>query len=236
MKNFILDDALIETRFMMRHNDGEWGGYTYEWNDAGTDANLVIGGKEKDINGQMWIYPSAAECAACHTKAAGGALAPETGQLNGVLSYPQTGIMANQLESMEKVGMFTEIFPSSPEDLVRLVNPYDTTEGLENRAKSWLHTNCSSCHQPGVVTQINMDFRYATPLGDMNVCNVQPQNEAWGLTNPMRLAPGNASQSLIFNRPGRLDEGQMPPIGTNLLDTEGLLLMQEWINSLVECP
>ncbi len=236
MKNFILDDSLIETRFMMRHNDGGWGGYTYEWNDAGTDANLVLGGKEKDINGQMWIYPSAAECAACHTKAAGGALAPETVQLNGIFTYPQTGIVANQLESMEKVGMFTEIFPSSPEGLGRLVNPYDNTEDLENRAKSWLHTNCSSCHQPGVVTQINIDFRYSTPLGDMNICNVPPENEAWGLTNPMRLTPGDASQSLIFNRPGRLDEGQMPPIGTNLIDTEGLLLIQDWINNLVGCP
>jgi len=236
MKNFILNDSLIETRFMMRHNDGGWGGYTYEWDDDGTDATLVVGGKEKEIDGQMWIYPSAAECSACHTDAATGALAPETVQLNGLFTYPQTGVTANQLESLEKIDMFTELLPSSAEGLLRLVNPYDVTENLQDRAKSWLHTNCSSCHQPGVVTQINIDFRFKTPLSEMMLCNVPPQNQAWGITNPMRLAPGDASRSLIHNRPSRLDEGQMPPIGTNLVDVEGVNLIEQWINGLESCP
>jgi len=50
------------------------------------------------------------------------------------------------------------------------------------------------------------------------------------------FTPGNANRSLVFNRPGRLDEGQMPPIGTNMLDTQGLALMEDWINSLNGCP
>ncbi len=236
MKNFILDDSLIETRFMMLHNDGNWGGYTYEWNDSGTDANLVIGGKEKQIGNQTWIYPSAAECSSCHTAAATGALAPETLQLNGSFTYPQTGITANQVETLEKIGLFSEMLPASPAELGRLVNPYDKDQNLQKRAKSWLHSNCSSCHQPGVVTQIDIDFRYTTPLEDMKLCNVPPQNEAWGITNPMRLSPGNANKSLVFNRSGRLDEGQMPPIGTNTLDTQGLALLEDWINSLNGCP
>ena len=31
----------METRLFMRHPDGDLGGYTYEWNDAQTDATLV---------------------------------------------------------------------------------------------------------------------------------------------------------------------------------------------------
>ena len=36
---------LIETRLFMRHPDGDWAGYTYEWNAQRTDATLVQGGK-----------------------------------------------------------------------------------------------------------------------------------------------------------------------------------------------
>ena len=36
---------LVETRLFMRHPDGDWAGYTYEWNAQRTDATLVQGGK-----------------------------------------------------------------------------------------------------------------------------------------------------------------------------------------------
>ena len=36
VKNFALGARLVETRLFMRHNDGNWAGYTYEWNDTGT--------------------------------------------------------------------------------------------------------------------------------------------------------------------------------------------------------
>jgi hypothetical protein len=36
VKNFRLNDALIETRLFARHTNGEWGGYTYEWDDTET--------------------------------------------------------------------------------------------------------------------------------------------------------------------------------------------------------
>ncbi len=45
MKHFRLNGNLIETRLFMRHPDGDWAGYTYEWNAQHTDATLVQGGK-----------------------------------------------------------------------------------------------------------------------------------------------------------------------------------------------
>ena len=83
MKNFSVGTRLIETRLLMRHPDGNWGGFTYEWNAQQTDANLVQGGAVRDIGGgQQWIFPSEAQCLQCHTSAAGRALGPETAQLN----------------------------------------------------------------------------------------------------------------------------------------------------------
>ena len=46
----------------MRHPDGVWAGYTYEWNDAETAATRVVGGKTRQVGGQTWIYPSEGEC------------------------------------------------------------------------------------------------------------------------------------------------------------------------------
>src|SRR6185369_6690142 len=59
MKNFRLGTTLIETRLFMRHNDGVWAGYTYEWDEDGRDATLLLGGKKKQITSQRsWLYPS----------------------------------------------------------------------------------------------------------------------------------------------------------------------------------
>ena len=59
MKNFRVGTRLIETRLLMRHPDGSWGGFTYEWNAQQSDATLVEGGALRDIgNGQNWIFPS----------------------------------------------------------------------------------------------------------------------------------------------------------------------------------
>ena len=57
MKHFRLNGDLVETRLFMRHPDGDWAGYTYEWNAQRTNATLVQGGKTVTIGGQSWIYP-----------------------------------------------------------------------------------------------------------------------------------------------------------------------------------
>jgi hypothetical protein len=48
MKNFRLANRLIETRLFMRHPDGIWAGYSYEWDAQGTDATLVPDGKQRN--------------------------------------------------------------------------------------------------------------------------------------------------------------------------------------------
>ncbi len=64
----------------MRHPDGVWAGYTYEWNSQQTEATRVQGGKFVSIADQNWIFPSEGQCMQCHTSAAGFSLGPETAQ------------------------------------------------------------------------------------------------------------------------------------------------------------
>jgi hypothetical protein len=52
-----------------------------------------------------------------------------------------------------------------------------------------------------------------------------------GQTAGIIVAPGNAEQSLLASRMrSRSPLTQMPPLGTNIVDTEGLALIERWIN------
>ncbi len=107
LKEFSFDGVPHETRLFVHHGDGIWAGYSYEWNQAGTDADLLYGGKVKLLpNGVNWTYPSAAECKRCHTPVANDALGPEIAQLNWDTPYPGTGRVANQLQTLNHIGVF----------------------------------------------------------------------------------------------------------------------------------
>jgi len=83
VKNFSIEDQLLETRLFMRHDDGGWAGYTYEWNDQETEATLVPAeGSDRQVGSQIWHYPSRIECVQCHTGSIGFVAGPETAQLN----------------------------------------------------------------------------------------------------------------------------------------------------------
>lgn len=235
VKNFRLDGDLIETRHMMRHPDGVWAGYTYEWNAQQSDATRVQGGKTVNINGQNWRFPSENQCLQCHTVAAGFSLGPETAQLNGDLLYPSTMRTANQLETLDHIMMFASPLPGTVDNLPALADPLDPNADLTDRARAYLHTNCAQCHRPGGQTQSSMDFRFSTPMSATNACDVMPQEGEFGIANARLIAPGAPERSIIIERATRRDIYQMPPTGSNLVDTEGMTLLTDWIASLVNC-
>jgi uncharacterized repeat protein (TIGR03806 family) len=235
MKTFRLGGKLVETRLLMRHPDGVWAGYTYEWNDAQTAATRVIGGKTRFVNGQNWIYPSEGDCLRCHTAAAGFALGPEIAQLNRSFTYPTTGRNANQLATLEHIDMFSAPLPAPPESLPALANPADASASLDNRARAWLETNCAQCHRPGGPTPSGIDLRALTPLASTGTCDVPPQAGDLGIPNARLLAPGDAGRSILVARSNRRDGNGMPPVGSNQVDSGGVALLSEWINSLGGC-
>src|SRR5262249_22186952 len=97
----------IETRLLTLQL-GQWYGYSYLWNDAQTDAELVSapgldrvyevrdsaapGGKRR----QTWHYPSRTECMVCHSRAANFVLGPSLLQMN----------KDDQLHRLEERGVF----------------------------------------------------------------------------------------------------------------------------------
>ena len=90
VKTFSLGGKRIETRLLARHTDGGWAGYTYEWDDAETDATLLPSSKSKTVGAQSWYYPSRSDCFSCHSGVAKRTLGMELGQLNRTDVYPTT--------------------------------------------------------------------------------------------------------------------------------------------------
>jgi uncharacterized repeat protein (TIGR03806 family) len=234
MKNFTLGGQLVETRLFMRHNDGNWAGYTYEWNAGGTDATRVIGGKTVTVNGATWEFPSEAQCLICHTQVAGRTLGPEIGSFNGDILYPITGRTANQLTTHNSISTLTPALVQPPSALPVIPYPFGVAP-LAERARAYLHANCSYCHQPGGPTTVNLDFRYTTSLLGTNACNVPPTAGNLGIANAQRIATGDASRSVVVARVNRTDANAMPPLMRHTIDTAGVQLLTAWINGLASC-
>ena len=235
VKNFRLGGDLIETRHLMRHPDGTWAGYTYEWNATQTEATRVRGGKVVNINGQDWIYPSEGQCMECHTGAANFALGPEIAQFNKDFTYATTGRTANQLETIDHVMMFSSPLPGPASTLDQLADPDDTGAPLEERVRAYLHTNCAQCHRPNGPTPSTMDLRYTTALADTNACDAVPLNGRLGNPNARLIDPGNSANSLLVERMQRRDIHGMPPIGSNVIDTANVARVAAWVDGLTGC-
>jgi len=235
VKNFRLNGSLIETRLFMRHPDGDWAGYTYEWNTQQTNATLVTGGKTSTVGGQSWRFPSGNECLSCHTQAAGYVLGAEAAQLNHDFVYASTGRTANELRTLDHITMFTTPL-GDPANQPVMPDPADTTAPLGQRARAYLHTNCSQCHRPGGGTPSSMDLRYATLLSSTAACDAPPQAGDLGIGAAARIiAPGSPANSVLVARANRRDASGMPPLASSIVDSAGVALLQQWITSLTAC-
>jgi uncharacterized repeat protein (TIGR03806 family) len=235
VKNFKLNNQLIETRLLMRHPDGVWAGYTYEWNAGQTDATRVLGGKSKTIGSQTWVYPSESDCLQCHTQVAGRTLGLETAQLNGNLTYPATGRTANQITTLNTIGLLSPNISGTPASLPAYFDPHGTAGTIEQRARAFLHANCSQCHQPNGPTPVALDLRYTVPLASTGTCNATPTSGDLGITNAKVIAPGAPDSSVLLSRINRRDTYAMPPLGSKLVDTASVAVVRQWIQSLTGC-
>jgi uncharacterized repeat protein (TIGR03806 family) len=236
MKSFSVNGKLVETRLFMRHDDGGWAGYTYEWNDAQTDATLLRSSKTKAAGGQNWYYPSRSECVTCHSEAAGRSLGLELGQQNGDFVYTSTNRISNQLKTLEHIGMFSAPLGQPVDQIIAYPDPIGTAGTAEARARSYLHSNCSNCHRPKGPGGGDMDLRFATALKDTKTCDVDPQRGDMGVDGAKILAPGAPPKSVLSLRPHSPAANRMPPLATSVVDDKGVKVLDDWITSVTACP
>ncbi len=131
---------------------------------------------------------------------------------------------------LERLGLFK--LNKRPEELERLVNPYDPAESLESRAKSYLHANCAICHinAGGGNSQIQLEF--ATALENMKLIDAIPLHDKFGLPEARLIAPGHPERSVLLHRVSKRGRGQMPQLATSLVDRPAVEMLTEWISQL----
>jgi uncharacterized repeat protein (TIGR03806 family) len=232
VKHFFLGNKPVETRLMV-HAKGQWTGYSYEWDDAGTDGTLLETSKTKTVGNQEWFFPSRSDCFRCHSSANGVLLGVQTPELNSEFDYSIAGgRRANQLETLAHLNVFTKPIPD-PSTLPRLVNHDDQSASLDARARSYLHINCSICHRPGGGAAANIDLRFDTPLDRTGIVNTAPQAGDLGVAGAKIVTPGHPETSVLYLRMSRRGQGQMPPIASSKVDHDGSKVIEDWISTVV---
>jgi uncharacterized repeat protein (TIGR03806 family) len=231
----------IETRLLVRQQ-GEWTGYSYRWNPAQTDAELVgangtaetfevpdstaPGGRRE----QDWRFPARTECLVCHSRATGFVAGFTPLQLDR--SHTYGAIADNQLRTLEHIGLFEGTLPKRGKDQPRLVNPYETRGSLEARVKSYLHVNCATCHVSEGGGNTTMELGLDTPIDKMKLIDEVPSHELFDIANPKRVAPGSPERSVLYQRISRRGSSQMPPLGSTEVDKKAVKLFADWIHGL----
>lgn len=229
----------LETRFIVKEQDGGVYGVSYKWNEAGTEATLVgDGGDSFDIAvtdpslpvgqqqlTQHWQIPSRAQCITCHNSNAGQVLGFDSRQLNRE-DIPFHGASGNYLQLLANAGYLSGL-PADPASLPRHRRPDDEGASLEQRVRSYLAVNCAYCHADAQ----GLDLRASTPLDATHLLHMADGGQIT-VTDPLlrRIRPGAPDHSSVLQRiAGTAGFNRMPPLASNAVDQDGVELLRAWI-------
>ncbi len=219
--------------------DQYWHGYSYVWNEDETDAELVdaVGldrayavQRDGETSEQVWHFPSRAECTLCHTMAAKYVLGVNDLQINKEVVVD--GRSVNQLEQLERLGVFTDPLPAPTNELLRLYDHTDAKVELARRARSYLHSNCSHCHRKWGGGNAEFQLLATLPLTQTGTLGVPPHHGAFGAVSPALIAPGSPEQSVVLRRMQITGLGRMPHIASSVVDEVGVGIIRDWIANL----
>ncbi len=228
----------IETQLL--HWDGQaWNPYSYRWRTNGSDADLVGNAGTNDtfavrdplvpggIRETPWRFMSRAECLRCHNAWAGETLTLNWLQLGATNTSDANGTTSERLAA---TGVLK--FKNKPDRSLALVNPHDLAQPVTDRARSWLHANCSACHRFGAGGAVAIHLNYDKPSNEWRAIDERPRRGDFGLDDARIIAPGAPYRSALFYRLFTEGSGHMPQIGSRLVDDVGARAVRDWIRSL----
>jgi uncharacterized repeat protein (TIGR03806 family) len=231
------DRRIMETRLLV-HRESGWEAVEYIWNDEQTDAKLDVAG---DIKKVSWIHndgskkeidyiiPNKNQCKGCHwINNAMTPIGPKVRNLNKEYAYADG--KANQLTKWSSLGIMKGLpdINSCP----KMVNYYDTTASLDDRARAYLDINCGHCHNPGGPAYtsglyLNYENKDKEHLG---FCKT-PVSAGRGTGDLLvDIKPGDPAHSIMIYRMASNDAGvKMPEVGRSTVHQEGLDLITRWV-------
>src|SRR5262249_8703114 len=124
-----------------------------------------------------------------------------------------------------------------PEQLRELPPRISARTPLARAALGYLYANCGHCHNAdGPLPSLGLDFdqRRGAPDADRRVlASALGQSSHFALpgeATSLRIAAGRPRESaLAYRMASRAPAEQMPPLGTKLVDRQGLALIERWI-------
>ena len=230
-KTFLTADGStkLETRYFEKLADGAgpdfWDMRTFVWNASQDGVSEVLGGME-NVLGTDHDIPSMSECIQCHASPG------RIDVING-FSAIQLNHLGSEvsLDSLNRSGRLT-----TPIDLAAARVP----SGGDSRyaaALGYLHANCGMCHG-NAGARAGMKLWSRVGVGSFAESNVATTAVGvpgiWAMMGATaRIEPGRPDQSSTHIRMSSRDPlVQMPPIGTEVVDEDGLRILRDFILAL----
>jgi hypothetical protein len=234
----------VETRLIERLQDGSWRYATYVWNEAGTDAVLASTDGVASVQlagGRRYTIPSEPDCRACHE----GAAAPVLGFSALQLSSDRDPL-APHAEASSGVDLRALVargwLRNLPAALLKDPPRIKAATATERAALGYLHANCGHCHgrpdEAGASVPVGVLLAQSVAEPDSGAAVVRSLLGAASRFRPadvqhatQLVVPGAASASVLPLRMRSRDPRvQMPPLGTEIPDSEALALIERWID------
>ncbi len=234
----------VETRLIERLDDGSWRYAAYVWNADGSDALLapsegIASLPAEGAPGGSYIIPSHEDCRACHEGAAVPVLGLSALQLspdrdpNAPNADPRHAEHVD-LRDLVARGLLRNVSPALLESAPRISESSPTARA----ALGYMHANCGHCHNDrGPLAELELVLLQpsggAADLNKVLQSTIDHPSESRALGLDTRVVPGHPEDSQLTARMrSRNSLTQMPPLGTQLIDREGLALIERWIQQL----
>ncbi len=237
----LADHVLIETRLLVRYEDG-WKALPYVWNNAQNEAFLELAGDyrsieligDDDSETITYIVPDANQCGGCHTPDHSAKelqpIGPRAWQLNREHGY--RGEVLNQLDRWSAMGLLTGASDAAPTG-VRWSKPGEAT--LEQRAKAYLDANCAHCHNAtGSADTSGLYLNIEAPVDRAyGICKPPVAVGRGSGDRPYDIYPGRPDESILVYRMQHSDPAiVMPELGRSAVHTEGVKVIEDWIAAM----
>ena len=228
---------LLETRLLLNQENG-WKAHTYVWNEEQTDAFLKVAGytyenieflKNGELMQVSYRVPNQNQCKECHLKNnAIMPIGPKSRNLNFSIQYKDEE--ENQISFWIENGLVENHMP-----LDLIVNWTDQSATLNHRARAYLDINCGHCHlSSGSASNTGLYLNYSE-TNDMNIGIFKKPVAPGRASADLKYSnvPGKPQESILLHRMNSLDPGvMMPESGRALLHSEGVELINDWIENL----